>query len=64
VPRLYNEDKFKVFNEMLKSDADIIIISHPEVLGDNYEEICENLRRLGDSGKPLHIVPAPLKNNG
>lgn len=53
----YDESKFQEFNKMLKSDADIVVVAYPEVLGDNYEELVENLKRLGDSGKPLHIVP-------
>lgn len=53
----YNEAKFLEFNKMLKSDADIVIIAYPEVLGDDYEELIENLKRLGGSGKALHIVP-------
>lgn len=54
----YNEAKFQEFNKLLKSDADIVVVDHPEVLGDNYEELVENLKRLGDSGKSLHIVPS------
>lgn len=53
----YDEEKFGEFNKMLKGDAEVCIIHHPQVLGDNYEELVENLNRLADSGKSLVIVP-------
>jgi len=53
----YDERKFEKFNALLKTDADIVVVAYPEVLGDNYEELVENLKRLGASGKTLHIVP-------
>jgi len=52
----YNEEKFKVFNQVLKDDAEVVIIHHPQVLGDDYEELCENLNRLAKTGKTLSIV--------
>jgi hypothetical protein len=33
-----------------------IVISHPQVLGDNYEEIIESLARLADTGLSLQIT--------
>ncbi len=57
----YDESKFQEFNKLLKSDADIVVVACPEALGDNYEELIENLKRLGDSGKPLHIAPRSIR---
>ena len=59
---VYNEDKFKEFNRVLKCDADVVIVSHPQVLGDDYEELCENLNRLARAGKTLNIVPPEYRH--
>ena len=53
----YDEEKFKEFKKMLETDAGVCVIHHPQVLGDDYEELVENLNRLADSGKSLEIVP-------
>lgn len=53
----YDEAKFKEFNAMLKSDIEVIVVHHPEVLGDHYFELVENLNRIADSGKQLSILP-------
>ncbi len=54
------EKKFASFIEMCqKAKQDNIpnvIISHPQVLGDNYEEIVESLARLADAGLLLQIT--------
>ena len=34
-----------------------MLVHHPEVLGDNYEEIVESLNRLADAKVSLVIVP-------
>jgi hypothetical protein len=34
-----------------------MLIHHPEVLGDTYEELCESLNRLADAGLLLMIIP-------
>lgn len=39
------------------STEEVIIVHHPNALGDNYEELVESLNRLGDAGKKLVIVP-------
>jgi hypothetical protein len=36
---------------------DVVIIHHPEVLGDNYSEIVESLNRLSAAELKLLIVP-------
>ena len=54
----YDEAKFKEFNRLLReAEVDLLVIDSPEVLGDNYEELIENLRRLSSSGLHLSIVP-------
>ncbi len=58
----YDEEKFREFNKMLKADdIDVCVIHHPQVLGDNYEELVENLNRLADSGKSLTIVKQEMR---
>ncbi len=52
------EQKFADFIRMLaETKEQVILIRHPEVIGDNYEEIVESLNRLADAGKTLAIVP-------
>jgi hypothetical protein len=34
-----------------------VLVHHPEVLGDNYEEIVESLNRLADAQVSLAIIP-------
>lgn len=52
------EKKFKGLYEALRSkDAEALVIHHPEVLGDDYEELVFNLNAIADSGKVLRIVP-------
>ena len=48
--------KFAAFIEGVKaSDAEAVIVAYPEVLGDNYQEIVESLRRIAAAGKYLVI---------
>lgn len=59
----YDEKKFKEFNRLLtEANAEAVIVHHPEVLGDNYEELVENLNRLASSGKQLAIVPPGVRD--
>jgi predicted GTPase len=52
------ERKFADFIKMLAEMIDeTIVVHHPEVLGDNYEELVESLNRLADAGKKLIVVP-------
>ena len=39
------------------SGKDVLLIDHPEAIGDNYGEIVESLNRLADAGLTLSIVP-------
>jgi hypothetical protein len=52
------EEKFAEFVRLLnESKEQLIMINHPQALGDNYEEIVESLNRLSVAGKSLTIVP-------
>ena len=52
------EEKFADFIIMLRdSREEVVMIHHPEVLGDDYAEVVESLNRLADAGKRLMIVP-------
>ena len=61
-PQSNYEAKFKQFIEMCEStknsDTDLVVISAPEVLGDNYEELTESLRRLAEAELSLKILPS------
>jgi hypothetical protein len=57
-PPIDYEQKFQDFIRMCKTaPEDVILIHHPQVIGDNYEEIVESLNRLSDAGKKLEITP-------
>lgn len=53
------EEKFADFIQLCqKTKADgtpRVIVAHPWVLGDTYEEVIESLSRLADAGLELHI---------
>ena len=52
------EEKFKpLYQALEQNNAKILVIHHPEVLGDTYEELVYNLNKISDSGKQLSIVP-------
>lgn len=52
------ERKFSDFIRLLaESKESVVVIHHPQVLGDTYEELVESLNRLANSGKQLAIVP-------
>ena len=52
------EHKFADFIKMLKeTNEDVVMVHHPEVLGDDYDEMVESLNRLADAKKQLVIVP-------
>jgi len=39
-----------------EKDIDAVVVSHPSVLGDTYEERIESLSRLADAGLGLQIA--------
>jgi hypothetical protein len=51
------EQKFRGFIEICAKPEEIVVIHHPQVLGDTYDEIVESLNRLADAEKKLVIVP-------
>jgi hypothetical protein len=52
------EQKFADFVRLLaETKEDVVLVHHPQVLGDTYEEIVESLNRLADAEKKLVVVP-------
>ncbi|MHC4676565.1 MAG: hypothetical protein ACYTBZ_29110 [Planctomycetota bacterium] len=55
------DSKFAEFTKMCEtaksSGVDKLVIHHPEVLGDTYDELIESLNRLSEAGLDLAIVP-------
>lgn len=52
------EKKFADFIKLCEDkSSQTVIIHHPEVIGDNYEEMVESLNRISDADKALSIVP-------
>ena len=55
------EQKFSEFLKVCQkanpSGKDVLIVDHPEALGDDYGELVESLNRLGNAGLNLAIVP-------
>jgi hypothetical protein len=55
------EEKFAEFLRLLEEaklrEVPTVIVHHPEVLGDTYEELVESLNRLADANLALNIVP-------
>lgn len=54
------ERKFADFIEMCatakRQNIDTVVVSHPSVLGDTYEELIESLSRLAEVGLGLKIA--------
>lgn len=42
--------------EAVEDHTPVLIVSHPEVLGDDYAEIVESLSRIAAAGLALRIV--------
>lgn len=55
------EKKFATFLRLCEATKnkgiEVVLIDHPEVLGDNYSEIVESLNRLAAAGLMLSIIP-------
>ena len=55
------EKKFAEFlrmcDEAKSGNLDVVMIHHPQVLGDDYVEMVESLNRLADAGLSLTIIP-------
>ncbi len=65
-PVLYLNDKWEGLEEALESDAEVVAVAFPEVLGDHFTELVVNLGKIAESGKKLQIIkPSPfLKMQG
>ena len=50
--------KFASFIDLLRhTPEELIVVHHPQVLGDTYDEIVESLNRLSEARKKLAILP-------
>jgi hypothetical protein len=61
-----HEEKYKSFLQMIEdvkksNEEDILVIHHPEVIGDNYEEIIKNLDLIAEARMKLCIVPTSMR---
>ena len=55
------EKKFAQFIKLCESQTDtVVIVESPETIGDNYEEMCESLRRLARKRLSLAIADDSL----
>ncbi len=55
-PSLYLPDKWDGLEKALESDADVVAVAFPEVLGDYFTELVVNLGKIAESGKRLQIL--------
>jgi hypothetical protein len=46
------------------AEQTMVLIEHPEMLGDDYDQIIESLNRLADAHIALVIVPRPGRDSG
>ena len=44
-------------------NLDAVIIHHPQVLGDNYDEMVESMNRIADAGLMIQILPRSERAN-
>ncbi len=60
-PSIYLPDKWDGLERALESDAEVVAVAFPEVLGDHFTELVVNLGKIAESGKRLKIVgPSPF----
>lgn len=62
------KDKFKQLNRLVNGarqtgDVDAVVVASPEVLGDTYEELVDNLNKLAGAELALVIVPPPAEED-
>jgi hypothetical protein len=60
------EQKFKEFIRACAElpSGGVLVIHHPEVIGDDYDEIVESLNRLADAELLLSVVPRAGRTEG
>lgn len=55
------DEKFAGLVRLCESEkargADFLMVTHPQVLGDTYEELVESLNRIADAKLKLFIAP-------
>ena len=60
-PSLYLFAKCDGLERALESDAEVVAVAFPEVLGDHFTELVVNLGKIAESGKRLKIIgPSPF----
>ena len=60
-PSLYLPDNWDGLEKALESEAEVVAVAFPEVLGDHFTELIVNLGKIAESGKRLQIVkPSPF----
>lgn len=56
----YDEAKFAALARMLadakREGIEVVVVAQPDVLGDDYEELIENLWRIGEAGIAVRVV--------
>ena len=57
-PSFYLIDRWDGLEKVLESDAEVVAVTFPEVLGDHFTELIVNLGKIAESGKKLQIVKA------
>ncbi len=55
-------DKFRQFDQLIgiardKGEFDAVVVASPQVLGDTYDELVENLNKLANAELAVVIVP-------
>lgn len=58
---VYDSPKFTELSKMIEhakqTEAGAVLITHPEVLGDDFDELRYNMRRIANAGLSIMIVP-------
>jgi len=62
----HKQEKYSVLDRLCREAKEkgvgSILIHHPGVLGDNFEELVQNLNKLAKAGLSLRIVPPAERN--
>jgi len=56
------EGLLRLCEEAKANGTEVVVISEPQALGDNYVEIIESLNRIADANLQLAIVPRKQRN--
>lgn len=58
-------DFIRMCTELKSQSVQTVLVQHPQILGDNYDELIESLSQLADAGLALQITsraPSPARN--